>query len=324
MPYTINWINGTWTAYSGIARQFTTEIKTTYESLIGSATNFLLLENQYFRHLDIAERVRNRLDAAGNLQVVIILPAYAEEIGQRSDLPSLRERYVAETDATKKAKLLADARAKGLTIDPFNKLTLWMTVTCLGPLVVHPRASIWIPRIGQGKIKAARPYIHSKLCVQDDDAIFVGSANINGRSLDGFTDSEINLLLTSTTEVQRIKAARKWANVPTDEKDPRYARWSGTDPTPSYYAKTNLVRYRPAHLEIDRAFAAFPVGKAALLTYWDTFTGTASRRVSGWLGGVTRSDMAHAWDKLESLKPVVDPEQVDWGEFLADQLGHLL
>lgn len=320
MPMSINWVNGTWTLYSAIARTFTTEIKTTYESLIDSASSFLLLENQYFRHQEIAQRVRSRLDDATGLHVVIVLPAYSEEIGLRSDLPALRQRYVAETDAARRAALLTKARTIGLTIDPFNKLTLWMQAQCLADLVGHPRVTIWIPRMDP-RSKLARPYVHSKLCVQDSTALFVGSANLNGRSLDGFTDSEINLLLTSSTEVQRIVTARRWANVPTDENDPRYIRWSTADPRPSYYALNNLVRYRPAHLAVDQAFAAFPTGKTAMLDYWDTFTKGASRRVGGWLGGVTRADVEAGWDGLDQ---VFDPENADWGVVLNDLVGHLL
>lgn len=320
MPWAINWVSGTWTPYSAIAREFTTEIKTTYESLIDSASSLLFLENQYFRHADIAQRVRSRLDDATGLHVVIVLPAYSEEIGLRGDLPGLRQQYVAETDPAKRAALLAKARTLGLTIDPFNKLTLWMQAKCLEDLVGHARVSIWIPRLDP-KSKLARPYVHSKLCVQDTAALFVGSANLNGRSLDGFTDSEINLLLTSPTEVQRIVTARRWALVPTDENDPRYRRWSSADPRPSYYALNNLVRYRPAHLAVDQAFAAFPRGKTAVLDYWDTFTKGASRRVGGWLGGITRSDVADMWDKLDH---VYDPENADWGAVLSDYAGHLL
>jgi len=151
--------------------------------------------------------------------------------------------------------------------------------------------------------------------VVDDRALFIGSANLNGRSLDGYADSEINLLLTATTEVARITAKHRWADEPDSEQAPDYA---GT-----YYARHNLVRYTPPHWQVDQALSAFPRGQAAILDYWEAFNGPASRRVDTWPPSMTREQVAAQLAAFDEL-PGVDLDTFDWGDFFVDNTAHLL
>ncbi|MEH0845741.1 phospholipase D-like domain-containing protein [Micromonospora sp. CPCC 205711] len=322
MPQAVINNQGVWTMFSAISRLYLTEIRSTYETLIDGAEQWLFIENQYFRHPDIAKRIVAQLESEDDLHVTLVLPAYSEEIGQRSDLPKLRDQYARETDPPTRAKLLAQAGRLGLTIDPFNKVSLLLQVQCLRDLVDHPRVRIWIPRRNP-QTGLARPYVHSKFAVADDERLFVGSANLNGRSLDGFADSEINILLTSVPEIQRIKAARKWQNEPDDENDPRYLRWSAVDPTRTYYAANNLIRYRKAHWEIDEVYSTFPRGRTNTLDYWETFTKSASKRVGSWTPTMTRTELDAMLSRLDDV-PGIDVETVDWGTTLADWTSHLL
>jgi phosphatidylserine/phosphatidylglycerophosphate/cardiolipin synthase-like enzyme len=292
------------------SREFKAEIRGSYESLIEDATRWLYLENQYFRHPDIATALVERLEQADELRVTIVLPAYPTEIGPRGDLLALRDRYAAAPDTA----LLAKATRLGLTIDPFNKATLLLQSRCLADLVDHPRVRIWMPR-RPAKGGPARPYIHSRLMVVDDRALFIGSANLNGRSLDGYADSEINLLLTASGEVARIAAKHGWRDEPDSEHAPDYA---GT-----YYARHHLVRYARPHWSIDQALGAFPVGKAAILDYWEAFNQSTSQRVDAWPPTMTRQQLAERLDRFDEL-PGVDLDRLDWGDFFVDNTAHLL
>ena len=323
MPVAVEWSQGTWATIQLLARAWFTDILRSYNSLIDGATNWLFLENQYFRHPDVARRLTDHLNATPALRVTIVLPAYSEEIGQRAELPALRDKYVAAKDDATRTALLSRAAPLGLTIDPFNKVTLLMQTRCLSGLVDHPQAKIWIPRRNP-RTGLGRPYIHTKLLVTDESALFAGSANVNGRSLDGYADSEINLLLTSAAEIRRIKNSRKWQNEPNDENDPRYLKWSAADPTPTYYATNNLVRYTKRHWEIDQVFSTFPVGREAILDYWETFTKSSQKtRVDTWTPSMTRQELGHLLDELGQL-PGIDIQTMDWGTTLIDWTSHLL
>ncbi|BCB78366.1 hypothetical protein GCM10022251_30500 [Phytohabitans flavus] len=321
LPYRVEVQGATWIPIHMAARHWQAEIKTSYLDLLGDAEQWLYIENQYFRHPGFAEALVEQLSDEAQLRVTIVLPSYSEEIGTRSDLPALRDTYAATTDPAKRTAMLDQARRLGLSIDPFNKVTLLMQNRCLAELVKHPRVRIWMPR-RRGK-RSARPYIHTKLMLVDDEALFIGSANINGRSLDGYADSEINLLLTDVAEIARIKGRIKWQNEPEDESAANYRRWSVADPRPTYYARYNLVRYTVAHWEMDRAFSTFPMGRAAILDYWDAFTKKTSKRVDTWTPDTSRAELETYLDGLDEM-PGFDLETFDWGDFFVEHTTHLL
>ncbi|HSH58257.1 MAG TPA: hypothetical protein VK988_01195 [Acidimicrobiales bacterium] len=303
-------------------REFRTEILDTYENLVAGVKKWLYIENQYFRHPPLAAKIAQHIEDTPDLYVTIVLPSYSEEIGLRGDLPALRDEYAKTNDAATRAALLEKARRLGLTIDPFNKVTLLLQTRCLAALVDNPRARIWIPR-RRGRRGPARPYIHTKLAITDDTALFLGSANINGRSLDGYADSEVNVLIKSTAEVVRIKGRYKWQNEPVDERDPTYLRWSDADPNPTYYARYNLGRYTKRHWEVDEAYSTFPRGKSATLDYWEAFNKSKSRRVDTWTPSLTREELGRHLDDF-GAKTGVDIEDLDWGNFLIENTSHLL
>ncbi len=53
-------------------------------------------------------------------------------------------------------------------------------------------------------------YVHSKLIIADDKYALIGSANINDRSLIGFRDSELAVLLTGKICRLLLKIRLKW------------------------------------------------------------------------------------------------------------------
>jgi phosphatidylserine/phosphatidylglycerophosphate/cardiolipin synthase-like enzyme len=295
-----------------MGRVFTTEIKSDYLDAIDDAEQWIFIENQYLRHPEIAEALEEQLDDEDELRITVVLPSYSEEVGKRDDLPKLRARFAAEPDAQKRQKILNEVKAKAMTVDPVNKLTLFMQAKCLTNLVKHPRVKVWIPRKTTGE-----PYVHTKMMVADEAVMLVGSANLNGRSLDGYADSEINVKLTRAEDIRRFVERMRWRNEPNDERDPRYLRWSDADPTKTYYARQELGRYTERHWEVDRELGRFPRGKAAILDYWRTIQR---------LQVMDRFSLRSGESDVEALLNSMPDSalDLDWGEFLMEHVGHLI
>jgi phosphatidylserine/phosphatidylglycerophosphate/cardiolipin synthase-like enzyme len=229
------------------------ETREAYFTWIGNSRSHIFLVNQYFRYKPLMDRLTEQLDDEPNLHLTLVFPMYTEEIGHREDLVSLRSRY-AVANATDRPEMWKKIQNSAMTIDPINKLTLYAQSRALEDLILHPRVSIWMPRSPRGI-----PYVHSKMALFDKEALLIGSANINGRSLLGLADSEISLLLTDATEVTRIRDAQKWHIEPLSEKAPDYR---GT-----WYAKHNLVRYYVDHWTVDNEFGRFPKGRSNFHDY---------------------------------------------------------
>jgi phosphatidylserine/phosphatidylglycerophosphate/cardiolipin synthase-like enzyme len=294
------------------ARVWQTEIKRDYLNAIEEAEQWIFIENQYLRHKEIAEALEEQLDDKEALHLTIVLPSYSEEVGKRRDLPQLRARYAAETDPDKQQKILTEVKAKAMTVDPLNKLTLLMQATCLKNLIKHPHVKVWVPRR-----PTQEPYVHTKMMVVDDTVMLVGSANLNGRSLDGYADSEINLKLTRQEDIRRFTTKMRWRNEPEGEWDPRYSKWSNSDPTPTYYARQALGRYTQRHWEVDLEFGRFPRGKEAILDYWRTI-----QRMQV----MDRFSLRSAERDVEALLDSMPDAalDLDWGVWLMDNVSHLI
>jgi len=251
----------------------TTAIRSRYESMIGAATSRIIIINQYVRHRELAAKLKDALDSEPGLTITIIIPAYPEEVA-REDLPRLRELFARAATEAERGPLRAQLAAKANSIDPVNKLSLLLQNRCLKDLVVHPRVRIWLPSKVEGsgaKLKVTGvPYRHAKMMICDDNTITVGSANFNGRSMDGDTDTEINLTFRRApgshagepdVKTLREDARFEWHKPePADENDAtRYPN--------SYFARHNLRRYGARHWEADSILTAFPTGRAAFVDY---------------------------------------------------------
>lgn len=275
----------------------------TYKTWIAKAKDRVFVTNQYFRYKPIADLLKQRLDSQANLHVTIVFPMYTEEIGQRRDLVALRQLFVA-TAAAARGAVLTKVKASALTIDPINKLTLFAQSQALKELVVHPQVSVWMPKAPLGI-----PYIHSKMVLFDVQALMIGSANLNGRSLLGLADSEINLLLTDTAEITRIRDAQKWHLEPANEFAANYPG--------SWYATHNLARYTADYWTVDNEFGTFPKGRANIHDY------ATKMKVGGRfdLKGVTfdPKEIDSALD-LSGL----DPDTTDFGDLFLKASEHLL
>lgn len=293
-----------------LGRSRVTDSLEAYQEWIPEATEHIILINQYFRHEAISELLVDRLNDVPGLRISIIMPSYTEEIGKRKDLVKVRNQYAkAIAGSQARQRLLAKAQQYALTIDPLNKLTLFMRSRELAKFSSSPRVRIWIPN-PLGK-RPGTPYVHGKIMIVDNKAMMVGSANLNGRSLDGLADSELNLLLTESTEIQRIKNIHRWHIEPESETAANYAG--------SWYEKHRMLRYSEDHRSIDEVFGQFPSGKNNILDYFDKFV--TSGRVEKMMG--KRFNRTEVEDHLDNVPAGIDIDG-DLGQQLAEITGHLV
>lgn len=131
------------------------EIEALYVDLIGRAKKFIYADNQYFASRRIAEALAQRLGAADGPEIVIVNPFSADGWLQEKAMGSAR----------------AELMFALIEADTFDKFQIYTPVT----------------RGGTGI------YVHAKLMIVDDEALQIGSSNMNNRSMG--LDSECDLAL---------------------------------------------------------------------------------------------------------------------------------
>ena len=178
--------------------------------LIGRARRFVYIENQYFvslestpdaRHNRVADAIVARFRRAFAEQqpfhMVVLLPLFPE-----GSLLQTTTRYVMkfqyDTIARGPRSILGRLRAEFPHVDVaqhlyFASLMSWGTVL--------------LPR---EHLVANQVYVHSKLCIADDECAMVGSNNINDRSLNGERDTEIAAVLWSRPLARSLRQ-RLWS-----------------------------------------------------------------------------------------------------------------
>ncbi|WP_300450474.1 phospholipase D family protein [Accumulibacter sp.] len=170
------------------AGQFVPEIKRedifeAYARAIGGAEQYVYLENQYFRSTPLTDAIIARHAEAPRLQVILVIPVAPEEL----------------TD-------LAAADPKALHPVAVQIKELKRLQAALGPnfgvfsLVLPQRA-----RRRKFTDVAGSPqlYVHSKICIVDDEFATIGSANANGRSF--AMDTELNVGWFQRSHVKRFR-----------------------------------------------------------------------------------------------------------------------
>jgi phosphatidylserine/phosphatidylglycerophosphate/cardiolipin synthase-like enzyme len=291
-------------------------IKQDYTILVDLAVNRIFIANQYVRYRPFAARLKSALDVKPGLRLTIVLPAYPEEVA-REDLPRVRELYARASTQAERDKHLATLQAKANSIDPVNKLSLLIQNRCLESLVTSPQARIWLPAVVTGagaKLKVVGvPYIHAKMMFVDDRYMVVGSANLNGRSLDGL-DSEINFLVERGPNSHPGEPDVKQLI-----EDPRF-EWHKPEPVDendaanypnSYYQRHNLRRYTVRHWEADRELTRFPAGKDAFLDYMLQFQNSPYVE-KALTKKLTRADLGAKLDQVpKMLLDLDDPDYPD-------------
>jgi phosphatidylserine/phosphatidylglycerophosphate/cardiolipin synthase-like enzyme len=138
-----------------------------YYQQIRNAQKHIYVENQYFRHQYIAAKLRNWVEEDPRRSLTIVIPESPEEIRDPDNLTGQ------------------------------DQLTVLATIKSLHHLTVKLRFPLENVTILSPKYD--KPYIHSKLIITDplsnSATMFIGSANLNPRGLDGKVDHETNLLI---------------------------------------------------------------------------------------------------------------------------------
>ncbi len=174
-------------------------IKDSYLHLIAAAKSLIYIENQFFVSMPVAEAIADRLCRAVERQeqfrVIVLLPQWP---GVGPGLPFENSQVKLILKHTHKAmdhvldRLRAHPRVRSNQVD-VNRYVGFYSLR---------KADI----IG-GRLASEQVYVHAKLMIVDDEKILVGSANLNGRSLEGDRDSEIDLYLHAPELARDLRCA---------------------------------------------------------------------------------------------------------------------
>ena len=139
-----------------------------YLRLIGSATRYIYMENQYFREWKIADAIVKQARAQPQLIVIIVCPY---QLDDPDDPIKLHGNWLQHEFFTRLSAGLGSNRLRVYTM--FHRI------------------------------------IHAKLILVDDQALSVGSANVNPRGF--FLDTELNMMLDDEGTVQSFRH-RLWSH----------------------------------------------------------------------------------------------------------------
>lgn len=165
-----------------------TEILNQYIELINSAKSSIYIENQYIRESGISKVL---LDAVlRGINLTIIIPTLPEEIVNDGKKPQLHNKLSVYIQY-RMLKTLTTQRIETLT-EPYKKYSKFQDKQ-------NNRLKIFSPS------KKNKPYIHAKIMVVDEEYTIIGSANLNGKSLVGSSDSELGVFISSKDFARNLK-----------------------------------------------------------------------------------------------------------------------
>ena len=164
------------------------EIEAQLLGIIGSARDFLYVENQFVRHMPIVDALLAALARNAELELIMVVPMAPDTVAF-DGRTGLDQRY-AERLQTRALGRLAEA--------PVDRVGVFSLVGARAPENgdSSPRATAF----GRGII-----YLHSKVLIADDQVAHVSSANLNGRSLS--MDTELGVEWRDPEAVARFRVA---------------------------------------------------------------------------------------------------------------------
>ncbi len=173
-------------------RTLVSEIEQLHLEAIGQARHLIYIETQFMRSPRIADALAEASAAQSALSLILILPALPEPAAfAPEDDIGFETRYGLglERDALAKIREGFEDRAT----------------------IAAPVQPIMAPRDDTSS-SAGSPmiYVHNKVLVRDGDLAFVGSANMNGRSLRW--DTEAGLTITQSDRIAHLRRVvhRHW------------------------------------------------------------------------------------------------------------------
>ena len=154
-------------------------IKDAFYSLIHNARKEIYIEHQYFRHRFVASKLGEWVRADPKRKITILVTNTPEEVKTKETLSYVDQLTYSAT--IRSLKYLTE-KVDEETVKPIKNVEILSPPT-------------------------TRPNVHSKLMITDpetdDAALFLGSANLNPRGLDGLVDNEVNILIRDTTMVNQ-------------------------------------------------------------------------------------------------------------------------
>jgi phospholipase D1/2 len=159
------------------------DILDTYSAAIGSAKHFIYMENQYFRAPEITDLIIARHKEVPRLQFILVIPIAPEELTD----PKSADTKVLHPIAVQIEQIERLKTSLGKNFGVFS-------------LVLRTRST---KKAFTDAFGSPQLYVHSKICIIDDEYATIGSANINGRSFR--MDSELNISWFHNTEVRKFR-----------------------------------------------------------------------------------------------------------------------
>ncbi|XP_061363302.1 phospholipase D zeta 1-like isoform X2 [Gastrolobium bilobum] len=199
-----------WSAGTG---QTEKSIHTAYCSLIEKAEHFIYIENQFFiSGLEGDDVIQNRILEAlyrrillahkeqKNFRVIIVMPLLPGFQGGLDDGGAATVRALTHwqyrTISREKHSILQNLEAI-LGHKTHDYISFY-------GLRSHGRLH------DEGPMATSQVYVHSKLMIIDDRVALIGSSNINDRSLLGFRDSEIGVLIEDKEHIESLMNGKPW------------------------------------------------------------------------------------------------------------------
>ena len=184
-------------------------IHSAYLRLIDRADHFIYIENQFFISSTAGKAVKNqvvqalvqRIKVAAQecqpfhvMVVLPLLPGFEGAVDEASAaILRVQLHWEYQTISRGVNSLLKQLEECPLIQDPFDYVSFYGLRT-YGELK-DPVTEII--------------YVHSKMMIIDDDMCIVGSANINDRSMLGYRDSEIGVVINDSNKVESILGGKK-------------------------------------------------------------------------------------------------------------------
>lgn len=149
------------------------DVKQSYEKVISLANEYIYIENQYVRVVELADWIAKRFKANSKLQVIIVVPILPEELEEgKADELTLHGLFLQHKALT----TLRTALGRNLG---------------LYSLVQNKKAPTDSKNKKLSSFGSMRVYPHSKVLIVDDVFASIGSANVNPRGF--LLDSEANI-----------------------------------------------------------------------------------------------------------------------------------
>ncbi|EKE42518.1 hypothetical protein ENUP19_0184G0011 [Entamoeba nuttalli] len=180
--------------------------------IIERAEHYIYIEEQFFISNYGSKRIWNLISfIIGNkiieayrkkekFKVIIVVPLWSEGELESIIVKSIMELF-RKTIISGKLSLIQRMKKEGIKdIEEYLKI---LTLYTFGKKKQE----------GKEVIVGSPIYVHSKCIIVDDQYVFIGSANINDRSLIGERDSEIGAIIVDSNKIQiSINGERKFVN----------------------------------------------------------------------------------------------------------------